>query len=183
MGTGLTSSAKHPQVEHQTWLPSYQPNEQVEQHLIRAITKGSAIAVIGGSFKEEWGTAALIIEGNKNARHRITPTSTAPGTAKYQDAYSSELTGLYHMIYIIETICEKHNIRSGGITAACDGLNAIKKAMDADTKYLCQSNYFNLISTMDNKLMKYPITWSWQHTKGHKYEQGEPLDRYETLNI
>ena len=67
----------------------------------------------------------MIIEGNEMARNRITATSTAPGTAKYQDAYSSELTGLYHVIYIIEKICEKHNIRSGRITVACNGLNEI----------------------------------------------------------
>ena len=85
-GNGLTSSAKHPQVEHQTWLPSYQPNEHVEQHIIRATTKDSAIAVSGGYFKEEWGTSAVIIEVNNNVRHRITAKSTTPGTAKYQDA-------------------------------------------------------------------------------------------------
>ena len=97
----------------------------MEQHIIRAITKGSEIAVSNGSFREEWSTAAMIIEVNKNSRHRIIATSTATGTAKYQDAYRSELTGLYHVIYIIDTICEKHNIRSGGIMAACDGLNTI----------------------------------------------------------
>ena len=72
----------------------------------------------------------MIIEGNENTRHIITATSTAPGTAKEQDAYRSELTGIYHVIYIIETICDKHNIRIGGITAACEGLNEIKKSMN-----------------------------------------------------
>ena len=81
------------------------------------MTEGSAITVSDGSFKEEWGTAAVITEGNENVRQRITSTSTTPGTAKDQDAYRSELTVLCHLIYIIETICEKHNIRSGGITA------------------------------------------------------------------
>ena len=46
---------------------------------------------------------------------------------------------------IVETICGKHNITSGGITAACDGINEIKKAMDANTIYLYCSNYFDLI--------------------------------------
>ena len=110
------------------------------------------------------GRSEVIIEGNENARHRITSTSAVPGTDKYQDAYRSELTGLYNVIYIIETICEKHNIRSGGITAAYDGLNSIKKSTDVNPTYSCQSNHFNLISAIDNKLMK--------------YEQGKPLDRW-----
>ena len=140
----------------------------MEQHVIRAITKGSEIAVSNGSFREEWSTAAMIIEVNKNSRHRITATSTATGTAKYQDAYRSELTGLYHVIYIIDTICEKHNIRSGGITAVCDGFNGIKKSMDANTPYLCQSNHFDLISIIEKKLMKSPLTWSWRNVKVHQ---------------
>ena len=47
------------------------------------------------------GIIAVIIEKNENARHRITDTSTAPGTAKDQEVYRSELAGLYPVIYII----------------------------------------------------------------------------------
>ena len=151
--------------------------------MIRGITEGSAIAVSGGSINEEWGAAAVIPEVNNNARHRIKATSTAPGTSKYQDSHKSDLTGLYHMIYIIDTICEKHGIRSRGITAGYDQINTIKNSMDSHTTYSCQSNHFNLISSIDNKLIKNPLTWSWVHVKGHQDEQGEHLDRWETLNI
>ena len=90
----------------------------MEQQTIRAITKGSAISVSGGSFKEEWDTSAVIIEGNKNTRHIIIATSTAQGTAKDKGAYRSDIKIIYPIIYIIETICEKHNIRRGGIMDA-----------------------------------------------------------------
>ena len=92
----------------------------------RAITEGPEILVRDGSFKEEWGTTEVIIEGNKNKRHIITAASNTPGTSKYQYTYRSEITGLYNVASIIDTICEKHNIMSEGIMAACDGLNAIK---------------------------------------------------------
>ena len=114
----------------------------------------------------------MINEVNKHRSHRITTTSTSPGTSKYQAAYRIKITGLYHVTSIIETIYEKYNIRSRGITAVYDGLNAIKKSMDSNNTYPYQSNYFNLISTIDNKLMKYPLTWSWRHVKGHQHEQG-----------
>ena len=94
--------------------------------MIRGITEGSAIAVSGGSINEEWGATAVTPEVNNNARHRIKATSTAPGTSKYQDSHKSDLTGLYHMIYIIDTIWEKHGIRSRGITAGYDRINTIK---------------------------------------------------------
>ena len=117
-----------------------------------------------------------MIRENKNEIHRITATSTAPVTAKDQDLYRNEITGLYHVNIITEKIYEKNNIGSRKIKAACDGLNAIKKSMDANTTYLCQSKYLNLISDIYNKLMKYPITLSWQNMKGYQDEQGKPLD-------
>ena len=80
----------------------------------------------------------MIIEVTYNGKQIILFNFAAPGTSKNQDAYMSELTGLYHMIYIIEKIREKHNISIRGITAACDRLNEIKKSMDANTTYSCQ---------------------------------------------
>ena len=76
------------------------------------------------------------------------------------------------MTYILYTICEKHNIRSGGITSSCDGLSAIKKAMDANTTYLCLSNHFDLILAIDKKLIKSPLTCSCKHVKGNQDEKG-----------
>ena len=68
---------------------------------MKDITKGSEIAVSEGSFKEEWGTSVVIIEGNENAGHRVTATSTASGTDKDQDGYRIRITELYLVIYII----------------------------------------------------------------------------------
>ena len=67
--------------------------------------------------------------------------------------------------------------------AAYNGINAIKKAMDVNTTYLCWSNHFDLISSIDNKLMKYTLIWSWKHLKEHQDKQGEPLDRWDTTNV
>ena len=70
----------------------------MEQKIIRTITEGSAIAVSNGSFKEEWGTSAVIIEGDKNARHIITYTFIYQITSKYQDTYRIDLPGIYQLI-------------------------------------------------------------------------------------
>ena len=111
----------------------------------------------------------MIVEENKHGSHIITENSTSPVTAKGQDAYRNEIIELYHVTYIIYTICGKHNIRSGGITASCDGINAIQKAMDSNTTYLCLSNHFDLISALYNKLIKYTLTCSWIHVKVNQY--------------
>ena len=59
------------------------------------------------SFKKEWGTAALIIEGKQYTKHRITATCTTPGLPKYQDAYRSEILGLLHSIMKANRIFKK----------------------------------------------------------------------------
>ena len=45
---------------------------------------------------------------------------------------------------------------------ACNGINAIIKAMETNNTYLCQPNKFELILTIDNKLIKSPLTWSYK---------------------
>ena len=88
---------------------------------------------------------ALIIEGSDHANHQITVTFISPGHPKYQDAYRSKLAGIFHVAYIVEEISREFNILEGAITIVCDGLNAIKNAMDRATRYSCVSNHFDLI--------------------------------------
>ena len=55
--------------------------------------------------------------------------------------------------------------------------------MDVNTTYSCQSDQFNLISAIDKKITKSPLSWSWGHVKGYQDEQGEPMERWEKLNV
>ena len=48
--------------------------------------------------------------------HRITETRTTPGRSKDQEAYQSDISGIYHIIHIVEDIFSKQNIRDGSIT-------------------------------------------------------------------
>ena len=54
--------------------------------------------------------------------------------------------------------------------------------MNANTIYSCQSNHFDLISAIDKKLMKSPLTWSWHHVKEHQDEKMWTLERWEKIN-
>ena len=47
-----------------------------------AIQEGVEIVVSNGSFKEQWGTAALIIKYQQYKKHIITETITTPGHPK-----------------------------------------------------------------------------------------------------
>ena len=55
--------------------------------------------------------------------------------------------------------------------------------MESKTRYSCLSNYFDLISAIDHKTLKSPLTWFFRHIKGHQNDQIGPLDRWATLNV
>ena len=83
------------------------------------------MAVSNGSSKKQWGTAALIIEGNNQGKHRIEVSFTTPGLPIDQDAYTSEISGNHHDVKFVESLTAKFNITEGIITLGCDGLDSI----------------------------------------------------------
>ena len=62
------------------------------------------MVVSEGSFKDLWGTAALIIEVQQYTNNRIRVTCTTPGLPKEQESYSSEISGLLQSVIIVEII-------------------------------------------------------------------------------
>ena len=72
-------------LQHQTCIllpetrnTQYQSPNTTEINISRSIQAGTAIVVSDGSFKNRWGTAALIIKGGKTSHPRITATRTTP---------------------------------------------------------------------------------------------------------
>ena len=55
--------------------------------------------------------------------------------------------------------------------------------MDRETRYSCLSNYFDLISATDHKILKSPLTWLCQQVKGHQGNQIVPLYILYTLYV
>ena len=77
-------------------------------------------------MKDPSKTGGAIHEGGRINVHRITATSTTPGRNKDQEAYGSEIPGIYHIMLIVEYICSKHNTQDGSITITCNGIDALK---------------------------------------------------------
>ena len=105
------------------WRPTLTSNITQEDYTASDLREGSVITVSGGCYKENWGTSALIIEGPEYSKHRIASTWTFPIHAKDQDAYRSELAGIFHVVSIVEQISIKFNILEGTTTIAYDDLN------------------------------------------------------------
>eukprot|EP00957_Ditylum_brightwellii_P198713 15145900-Ditylum_brightwellii.AAC.1 len=70
----------------------------------------------------------------------------------------------------------------GSITIACHGLEAIRKAMSAETSFSALSSQYDIVSAIDSELNNSPLTWKWRHVKGHQDDLIGPLDRWASLN-
>ena len=91
----------------------------------------------------------------------------------------SETTcGLLGILYSVRELCIHHGVESGSITLACDGLSAIRKALDADSTFSSRSSQFDLLSAIESVLLELPIKVNWRHVDGHQ-DDGRigPLDR------
>lgn len=153
------------------------------EYVAQAIEAGTAIAVSDGSFKTGVATAACCIEGEAYGFCRVSATCLTPGHQDDHDPYRAKLSGILMIICVVERICVVFGIVHGQVTIACDGLEAIKKAVDSCTHYSCRSNQFDLITAIDNKLKKSSLNWRWRHVKGHQDDNIGPLDRWATMNV
>ena len=110
-----------------------------------------------GSFKDEWETEVLIVEGGKHNQHIISATSTTLAHNKDQEDYRINTARICNIIIIIEEICLNQGIYKGSITVACYGIKVLKKAMDSDTHYYFLSNNFDIIYPIGNNLQEIPL--------------------------
>ena len=72
------------------------------------------------------------------------------GILRYQDTYRSKLSGILHMIKIVENMVSKFNITEGSITVVCNGLDAISMAYDKHSYFTCQSNHLDILTEINN---------------------------------
>jgi len=76
------------------------------EKLFQAIFSGTAVAVSGGSFKDQAGAAAWTIEG-PTAANRIVGHGFTPGEPADQSAYQSELFGIWGILASLKQLSEK----------------------------------------------------------------------------
>ena len=94
----------------------------------RAIQIGEATGISDGSFKNKRGTAACIIEANKDTSSRIYAFHDTPGRPTDQSPYRSELSGISMMLAVIKCVLMCHKVTSGSIALGLDGEKAMTQA-------------------------------------------------------
>jgi hypothetical protein len=122
-GAGIESSAVLEYTDFQQFLRS-QPQWlwwagqiQVDNTALGTITedlrRGSAIVVSDGSYKDQKGTAAIVIEGRKSGL-RIASVVRVPGDRDVQCTYRSEAAGILAAVQMVEAMATYANVDKGG---------------------------------------------------------------------
>ena len=136
--------------------------------IVADIANGKSVGVSDGSFKDEGGTAAWIIE-NEAGTQRIMGTVEVPGHGSDQSAYRSELAGIYAIVLVVEVIKDIWSISSGGILIGCDGKAALDQALNIkENTTACQQQQFDIISGIQGYVRASTVEYLPFHIKGHQ---------------
>ena len=152
--------------------------------IAEAIESGTALAVSDGSFKNERGTSAAIIEKEGDEFSRIIITNRVPGIRLDHNPYRAEASGVLGILTSIEAICERFSIKSGRIRIGLDGesvIRAIKRKVLTTSQ-----DSFDILQVIKQKLNKIKIQVDMFWIKGHQDNNGRKVEDlpYESqLNI
>jgi hypothetical protein len=150
-------------------------------HIIKALWEGSAKAISDGSYKEGYGTAAIIVVGDLG--QRIQDQVVAPGSTEDQSSFRSELTGIYTTITFVKALCEYYVITQGPLEFACNGLSALTQVFGHSIITTKDPGY-DIILAARKARSKSPVIWKTRHILGHQDDnKNHTLTEWELPNI
>lgn len=94
--------------------------------LSQAIRNQDAIAISDGSYKDTFGTAAIILKGT-TVLGRIEFSVIVPRDETVHSSYRSELAVIYSTLIMVNHLCRYFGVEEGSIEFACDGFTALTK--------------------------------------------------------
>ena len=148
-----------------------------------SIKNGCCVAISDGSFKDEFGTASWIVQG-EDEFGSLEGSLVTPGNPEDQSAYRSELAGLYGIAAIVNLLCQYHKITEGSITIGCDGLQALLHGTSTVDFIPTKMAQFDLVGATRTMLQRSPVKWIAEHVLGHQDDDTSAnLDRKAMLNV
>jgi hypothetical protein len=144
------------------WMVKYFAVEDKGVMIADAISQGTAIAVSNGSYKDEFGTLALVLEG-KDSNNCILTVNVVPGDLDDQSSFWSELAGIFGIVTMATALCEVYSISEGSICVGCDREIALNHVFgegagcDADVNAID----YNMISTIRMAIQMSSIRWTY----------------------
>jgi hypothetical protein len=152
--------------------------------LAATIRAGSCTCVADGSFKNNHGTAAWKILDLDQPQNSFEGQCVTPGTPEQQNAYRSELSGLYAATLAVNAMIKYFKLPSGALTLACDNLGAITTTEyepgGANPSSCAQFDLVMAIQQMKSRTIK----WNHIHVDGHQdTKKTKPLTPIELINV
>jgi Reverse transcriptase (RNA-dependent DNA polymerase) len=152
--------------------------------IIQSIRTGTCSCVTDGSFKDNHGTAAWKIVDLAKPEHVLEGQVVTPGYPHQQDAYRSELSGLYASVVVINSLTTYYQITGGSITLACDNISAGRmSSYNAVGTNPSSCAHYDLVMAI--QYIKTPrLNWIHQHVKGHQDDRPDHiLTPMELINV
>jgi hypothetical protein len=152
----------------QTWALS-------NQHMLYGVSDGS--------FKEKFGTAAYVIGVVDKPQIYMRGRVVTPGNPEEQNAFRSELAGIYAITVMHWAVCEYFTLEQGQIELACDGKSALHQAQWSEDFINTQYPHYDMILAIRSIRQRTNWNWSWRHVKGHQDDTGAVLDFWAQANV
>ena len=146
-----------------------------------AIKARTAYAVSDGSYKDQRGTSAFLLQGPDGTNGRILGMNEIPGSDQDQSPYRAELGGILGVIATVNCLCRLHSISSGAIECRLDGEQAMKHASGSNPLDPQQPS-FDLLVDIRNKIKQSPLVWSFAWVEGHQVKRNGTEDFWGVLN-
>jgi hypothetical protein len=154
------------------------------EDIAQSIQTGTCSCVTDSSYKDLHGTAAWKILDLDQPENAIEGQVVTPGFPYQQDAYRSELSGLYASVTVINAMVEYFQIGEGSITLACDNILAGRMSLyDALGTNPASCSQYDLVMAI--QYIKTPlVTWIHKHVKGHQDDNPDlVLSPLELVNV
>jgi hypothetical protein len=168
----------------QVWVFETVQFQGLCESIAQSIQQGTCSCVTDGSFKDQHGTAAWKIVDLDKPEHFIEGQVVTPGFPYQQDAYRSELSGLYASVMAINALTAFYDLQVGSITMACDNSLAIRMtSYDPLGTNPSSCAQFDLVMAIQQAKTS-RITWIHKHVKGHQDDHPDLiLTPLEELNV
>jgi hypothetical protein len=151
-------------------------------HVAGAIRQGTALAISDGSYKQDHGTSAFLLQGPfLKTEHRIIGVNRTPSNPSDQLPYRAELSGISGILSLLLLLCQIHDTKQGSIRISLDDDSAMKEASGLHPLHADQPS-FDLLSDIRRKIAALPLTLQFVWVEGHQYERNGFVSYLGTLN-
>jgi hypothetical protein len=124
--TGTATSLTAPDDTEEKWWFEIVDAPTSIQPILQGITKGTAVWVTDGSFKDKQGTVGFILLPTIDSQAGLLLVNQTPGREDGIDAYRAEAAGIYGCVAFTNKLMTHHKLDQGGVTMACDCLSALR---------------------------------------------------------